>query len=216
LNRLQRGERIYHLPFAQPYDTTVVEPAAASSTPPPAPRPKPPDSGARGSGVVERRSYKPRPILALQSAPVSVANLSEHVQEAVAQEREVVAARLEALRAQSARLHELAERVDADVLAAERMLRRMDEMLGLAPQLSLDAQGELRGQKLQEIAVELLREKRGVGVEVHYRDWFELLLGAGMQVGGKDPLATFLTQIGRAPEVESVRPRSGIYRLRAA
>jgi hypothetical protein len=146
---------------------------------------------------------------------VAVAHLSDHVQEAVAQEREVVAARLEALRAQSERLHELTDNVDADVLETERMLRRMNEMLGLAPQLSLEAQGELRGQKLQEIAIELLREK-GVGVEVHYRDWFALLLGEGVRVAGKDPLASFLTQVSRAKSVESVRPRSGLYRLRTA
>jgi hypothetical protein len=147
---------------------------------------------------------------------VPVATLSDHVQEVVAQEREIVAARLEALRAQSTRLHELVDKVDTDVADTARLLRRMDEMLGIAPQLSLDAHGELRGQKLQEIAVELLRQKKGVGVEVHYRDWYGLLLEAGLIVGGKDPLATFLTQIGRAPKVESVRPRSGLYRLRAA
>ena len=97
-----------------------------------------------------------------------------------------------------------------------RLLRRMDEMLGVAPQLSLDAHGELRGQKLQEIAVELLRQKKGAGVAVHYREWFDLLEEAGLHVGGKDPLSTFLTQIARAPAVESVRPRSGQYRLRSA
>lgn len=145
-----------------------------------------------------------------------VSHLSEHVQEAVAEERTVVAGRLEELREQSERLHDLVGRVDADVLETERMLRRMDEMLGIAPQLSLEAQGELRGQKLQEIAVELLREKRGVGVEVHYRDWFALLLDAGLRVAGRDPLNTFLTQVARASQVESVRPRSGLYRLRSA
>jgi len=92
----------------------------------------------------------------------------------------------------------------------------MDEILGIAPQLSLDAHGPLRGQKLQEIAVEVLRQKRGAGVPVHYRDWFELLLDTGMTVAGKDPLSTFLTQVAKAPQVESVRPRSGVYRLRAA
>jgi hypothetical protein len=92
----------------------------------------------------------------------------------------------------------------------------MDEMLGIASQLSLEAPCELRGQKLQEIAVELLRKKKGAGVEVHYRDWFELLLQAGVRVAGKDPLGSFLTQISRADSVESVRPRSGLYRLRAA
>jgi hypothetical protein len=146
---------------------------------------------------------------------VAVAHLSEHVHVVVKRERQVVADRLEALRAQSRRLHEVVDQVDADAAETARLLRQMDEMLGIAPQLSLDAH-ELRGQKLQEIAVELLRQKRGVGVEVHYKDWYELLLEAGLVVGGKDPLATFLTQIGRAANVESVRPRSGLYRLRAA
>ena len=146
---------------------------------------------------------------------MAVAHLSEHVQQAVEGEREVVAGRLEALRAQAARLHELVEKVDAEVEDTARLLRRMDEMLGIAPQLSLEAHGELRGLKLQEIAVELLREKKGAGVAVHYRDWYELLLEAGLHVAGKDPLGTFLTQVARAPAVESVKPRSGLYRLRA-
>ena len=127
----------------------------------------------------------------------------------------MVVGQLEVLRAQSERLHELVEKVDADVEETARLLRRMDEMLGLAPQLSLEAHRELRGQKLQEIAIELLRQKRGAGVEVHYREWFGLIVEAGMHVAGKDPLNTFLTQIARAEGVESVRPRSGLYRLRA-
>lgn len=147
---------------------------------------------------------------------MAVAHLSEHVRRAVEQEREVVAGRLEALRAQSERLHRLVGGVDAEVEETARLLRRMDEMLGLAPQLSLEAQGELRGQKLQEIAVELLRQKRGAGIPIHYREWFALLVEAGMHVAGKDPLNTFLTQIARADGVESVRPRSGLYRIRLA
>lgn len=148
---------------------------------------------------------------------MAVANLSEHVREAVERERELVAQRLAELRDQAARLHVLVEQVDAEVAENARLLRQMDEMLGLAPQLSLEAlQGELRGQRLREIAVELLRQKKGIGVTVHYREWYELLLEAGLRVAGRDPIATFLTQIARAPGVESVRPRSGLYRLRAA
>lgn len=129
----------------------------------------------------------------------------------------VVADRLEALRAQAERLHAVVAEVDRDVEETARLLRQIDEMLGLAPQLSLDTlHGELRGQRLQEIAVELLRQKKGTGSVVHYREWYSLLLEAGLRVAGKDPLATFLTQIARAPDVESIRPRSGLYRLRAA
>jgi hypothetical protein len=110
----------------------------------------------------------------------------------------------------------MAVRLDQEVETNARLLRQMDEMLGLSPQLSLEwLHGELRGHRLQEIAVQLLREKKGVGTIVHYRDWYDLVVDAGARVAGKDPVATFLTQIARAPGVESVRPRSGLYRLRA-
>jgi hypothetical protein len=144
-------------------------------------------------------------------------HLSEHVQETVRKEREVTAERLAALREQSQRLHELVDAVDRDVEETARLLRGMDEMLGLAPHLSFESiHEELRGRNLQEIAVELLRQKRGAGTVVHYREWFELVAETGLRVAGKDPLATFLTQIARASTVESVRPRSGLYRLRSA
>lgn len=147
---------------------------------------------------------------------MAVAYLSERLHQAVEAEREIVVTRLGTLRSQAARLHELVNAIDAEVDETSRLLRSMDEMLGLAPQLSLDVQGDLRGEKLQKIAVELLRQKKGAGVPVHYREWFELLLEAGLRVAGKDPLGTFLTQVARAPAVESVRPRSGLYKLRAA
>jgi hypothetical protein len=149
---------------------------------------------------------------------VAVANLSQHVRTAVEQERGLVEQRLSELRNQSERLHLLVERVDSEVDDTARLLRQMDEMLGLAPQLSLEAlHGELRGQRLREIAVELLRQKKGAGViTVHYREWYELVLESGLRVAGRDPIATFLTQISRAPGVKSVRPRSGLYRLSAA
>jgi hypothetical protein len=148
---------------------------------------------------------------------VTVSHLSDHVREAVEREREVVAERLADLRTQADRLHAVVGDVDRDVEETARLLRQMDEILGLAPQLSLEAlHGELRGQRLREIAVDLLRQKRGMGAVVHYREWYELVLAAGLRVAGKDPLATFLTQIARAPGVESVRPRSGLYRLRSA
>jgi hypothetical protein len=144
-------------------------------------------------------------------------SLSDHVRITVEKEREVVESHLAALQEQSRRLHDLVDAVDADVGETARLLRNIDEMLGLAPQLSLEAlHGELRGRKLQEIAVELLRQKRAPGAAIHYKDWFVLLTEAGLQVAGRDPLATFLTQVSKAPNVESVKPRSGLYRLRSA
>lgn len=144
-------------------------------------------------------------------------DLAEYVTRTVESERNEVAARLADLRAQSARLHRLVDHVDADVEQTARLLRQIDESLGIAPQLSLSSvDGVLRGQQLQEVAVALLRQKRPAGEPVHYKVWYEMLVEAGARVAGKDPLATFLTQIARAPEVESVKPRSGLYRLVAA
>lgn len=148
---------------------------------------------------------------------MAVADLSSHVQKVVAGERDLVEARLNDLRTQADRLRVVVAELDARIESDSRLLRQMDEMLGFAPQLSLEGlHGELRGQRLREIAVELLREKRGVGTVIHYRDWYELILQAGGKVSGKDPIASFLTQIARSPSVESVRPRSGLYRLRSA
>lgn len=145
---------------------------------------------------------------------MAVEQLSEHILEQVRREHPVIAARVAELREQSQRLHALTERADEEFSEAARMLRGIEEMLGLAPQLSLDAfSGDLRGRRLREIAVEVLRQRRKPGEIVHYREWYELVVAAGIRVAGRDPLATFLTQISQAPEVRSVRPRSGLYRL---
>lgn len=143
--------------------------------------------------------------------------LSEGARRVIASEREAVAARVGELRRQSASLHLVVDQVDADLVSAERLLRRIDEMLGLASQLAIeDLRDELRGQRLREVAVAVLRERRGIGAVIHYREWFDLVTQEGVRVGGKNPDATFLTQIAKAPQVESVRPRSGLYRLVAA
>jgi chromosome segregation ATPase len=47
---------------------------------------------------------------------------------------------------------------------------------------------------------------------VHYRDWYELLTAQGFLPAGKDPLATFLTQIGRSPVVRRTTT-AGMYVL---
>ncbi|MDX6453831.1 MAG: hypothetical protein QOH16_3880 [Gaiellaceae bacterium] len=142
--------------------------------------------------------------------------LSEGVETVVREERQVVFQRHAGLLEQSQRLHELIERVDAELAETASVLRRMDDLLGLAPQLSIEAlDGELRGRQLQEVAVRVLRERRPIGEEIHYRDWYGLLVELGLRIAGRDPVGTFLTQIARAQGVESVRPRSGLYRLTA-
>jgi hypothetical protein len=47
---------------------------------------------------------------------------------------------------------------------------------------------------------------------LHYRAWFEALGAAGFAVAGKDPLAVFLTQLGRSPVVRR-GTQSGVYEI---
>lgn len=55
-----------------------------------------------------------------------------------------------------------------------------------------------------------------LGWTVYYRDLFAIVERAGYRVGGRDPLASFLTALSRMTDVEAVGGRSGLYRLRAA
>jgi hypothetical protein len=61
-----------------------------------------------------------------------------------------------------------------------------------------------------------LSEERGSDVEVvevHYREWFELLRSRGHLIAGKEPINTFLAQINRSTKVERVGRRTGRYRI---
>ncbi len=48
--------------------------------------------------------------------------------------------------------------------------------------------------------------------DIHYREWFERVLAAGYAVGGKDPLASFLTNMRDSPAVQRGSSQ-GRYRL---
>jgi hypothetical protein len=105
---------------------------------------------------------------------------------------------------------ELTERLDRD----GRLLGELDSLLGKTAQLRLeDLDPRLRGQRLEEIAIQILLEDRGPEAEVHYREWFELLRARGLRVSGKDPLGTFLAQINRSQAVQRVGSRTGRYKL---
>jgi len=70
----------------------------------------------------------------------------------------------------------------------------------------------LRGARIRETAVRVLAAHLQADAPVHYRDWFELLTAQGFMPTGKDPLATFLTQIGRSPVVQRTTTQ-GMYVL---
>jgi hypothetical protein len=70
----------------------------------------------------------------------------------------------------------------------------------------------LRGAAIREAAVRALLARGQGEAPVNYRDWFEVLGARGIRPGGKDPLATFLTQIGRSPLVKR-STAAGMYAL---
>jgi len=143
--------------------------------------------------------------------------LSPELRAAAEAERQVALDRVDGLRAQAARLRAVADAAEDDLAAATRLLSQLDEILGIAPQMSMTQVDEvLRGQRLRQAAIQVLKRRRGKTATVHYREWYELLVADGHRVAGKDPVATFLTQLSRAPEVEPVGRRTGMYRLVAA
>lgn len=70
----------------------------------------------------------------------------------------------------------------------------------------------LRGASIRETAVRVLAANSQPEAPVHYRDWFELLNSQGFMPAGKDPLATFLTQVSRSPVVQRTTT-AGMYVL---
>lgn len=70
----------------------------------------------------------------------------------------------------------------------------------------------LRGARIRETAVRVLAAHAHPDAPVHYRDWFELVTAQGFMPAGKDPLATFLTQVSRSPVVQRTTS-SGMYVL---
>jgi hypothetical protein len=130
-------------------------------------------------------------------------------------ERASLIARVDDLSRRVALHRELLEQLEVELASEQRLLREVEELSDRSPQLRLERlDRQLRGRRLQELAVEVLRRRLGPGQAIHYREWFALLRAEGYEVAGRDPLNTFLTGVGRAENVERVGRRSGLYRLR--
>jgi hypothetical protein len=70
----------------------------------------------------------------------------------------------------------------------------------------------LRGARIREAAVQVLASSPRAREAIHYRDWFALFMQAGFIPAGKEPAATFLTQLGRSPVVRRTT-EAGVYEL---
>lgn len=140
---------------------------------------------------------------------------SKTVREGLLGEAQALASRIQAQAEQADRLRALAERIDRQTLGDRRALEDLQGVLGEATQLGIDDfDHRLGGQRLERVAIRLLRERDGGKAEIHYREWFDLLRSEGHEIAGKNPLGTFLAQLNRSRAVERMGTRTGRYRLR--
>jgi hypothetical protein len=108
----------------------------------------------------------------------------------------------------------LADQLDDNATRDEHLLSELAALIGHDAQLRLDdLDHRLRGQRLREVALEILRREVVPGAPIHYKEWYGLLIAAGHKVGGRDPVATFLAQVHRCDDVEGIGRRSGRFRL---
>lgn len=144
-------------------------------------------------------------------------NLADPAEVELAKEYLAIKSRISDARERANRLRRLAEHVDEQAAADEHILRELEGALGMRAQLQIEQLDlALSGKRVAEVAVAVARRELSPGQVIHYKEWFALLQAAGFRVNAKNPLASFLAHISRAPEVEAVGNRSGEYRLRAA
>ncbi len=123
-----------------------------------------------------------------------------------------------ALASLRAREHDLGRQLDdlreeiRGLLDRQQLLARLTERDQGAAAAAEAGPGRLvKGRELRREAGRLLWTTVGDG-QIHYREWYERMLVAGVVVGGKDPLASFLTNIRDSPAVAR-GSRPGYYRL---
>lgn len=143
--------------------------------------------------------------------------LSEKFKATAALEREQLIRRYEECCRTSEHHAELAAEAAREADRYARAIRELGELIGIEDQLSLvELHDALRGERLRDVAADVLWRHFRDGDVVHYRQWYDLVVSDGYRIGGKNPAATFLTQVARVETVERVGRRSGLYKLRAA
>jgi hypothetical protein len=138
---------------------------------------------------------------------------SRRLRSAAAAERRRLQRRLERVERQAMVLRSDLESAEGEAVELRRQLALLD---GLAlgedghrvnalrvVQRDEDAPlGVLRGADIRIAAVRILAAGERPDAAVHYGEWYELVRSAGYGIAGRDPLATFLTQITRSPVVQ--------------
>lgn len=144
-------------------------------------------------------------------------DLSPGFEETAARERELLLERYAECKSRAEHHQELATDATREAERYAKTIRDLGELLGIEDQLSLsNLSDDLRGERLREVAADVLWRNFHAGDVVHYRQWLECVIAEGYRIGGKNPTATFLTQVARVESVERLGRRSGLYRLSAS
>jgi hypothetical protein len=141
--------------------------------------------------------------------------LSDDFKETAAAERDRLLSRHAECVARSEHHSQRAEDAAREADRIARTIREIGELLGIEDQLSItELHDELRGERLREVAAKVIWQHFREGDVVHYKQWFDLVVAEGHRIGGKNPAATFLTQVARVSTVERMGRRSGLYKLK--
>jgi chromosome segregation ATPase len=118
------------------------------------------------------------------------------------------------IRRQLALLAQLAHDEEQDsAFPIQRSLRAVDpDVDETAAEYERPVHGYLRGADIRLAAVRILASTENPAKPIHYGEWYDLVTQAGYGVAGRDPQATFLTQVGRSPIVKHTCDR-GFYAL---
>lgn len=128
---------------------------------------------------------------------------AQREQERLERARTRINAKRETLREELARL-------DSELDALGDRERLLGELVDEPAGSETDSGGEvaagrghevLKGAAIRERAARRYFLTHGAGKALHYRHWFELLIGEGVEIAGKTPLRTFHTNLNRSPVV---------------
>lgn len=156
---------------------------------------------------------------------LSLPNPSSRLLRAAQAERAGLLRHRERLTSERSRLLSELRALDESLASADRRLEVLEELAGPTEPVSgppadpvgsgnpeKDARPGLRGPAIREAAIRVLIDQPEPIEALHYRQWYDLLAGAGFAVAGKDPLAVFLTQLTRSPLVRKTSA-PGVYEI---
>lgn len=154
----------------------------------------------------------------VQPSPETPRALSEDFRESAIAERDKLIGRYEKARSEHEELLQLSNEAALEAERHLKTIRELGELLGIEDQLSIvELTPELRGERLRSVAADIVfRHFKPGDPPFHYKQWLELVVADGHRVGGKNPSATFLTQVAHVSGVVRIGRRTGMYQVVAA